>query len=42
MILKQRFVMSHTQGGIQYELHSNYYNGNNLFNRNYDLLVREK
>lgn len=42
MILKQRFVMSHTQGGIQYELHGNYYNGNNLFNRSYDLLDREK
>ena len=34
--------MLHTQGGIQYELHSNYDNGNNLFNRSYDLLDREK
>lgn len=42
MTLKQRFVMSHTQGGIQYELHGNYYNGNNLLNRSYDLLDREK
>ena len=42
MILKQRFVMLHTQGGIQYELHSNYDMCNHLSDYWMDMLDREK
>lgn len=42
MTLKQSFAMLHTQGGIQYELHSNYHNSHHLLDSSHDLLDREK
>ena len=42
MTLKQSFAMSHTQGGIQYELHSNYDSRNDLRDSHHHLLDREK